>query len=330
MLDSNYVLVKRKDWNEKILEKVDSFIINPNTNGEFINTIKYLDYHKDCFKDDSVAIINNCNNDVCCLMLGIEDGDTFVSHGGTTFSGIVYDYRLSYEKLSEMVDTILNYYQDKYKKIVIKQCPSLFTTKPTNTIDYLLLQKGYQFRFSDLTCVMDISKINNEDELFKQYEAKRRNEVRKVLKEDMFVFKEEISIDKDIWKMMNETLKDRYSSKTTHTYEEIVDLKERFPEDIVPYSIYTKSGEYAAFGLIYKFKNVFHTQYLDLNYKYANNYPNLYLIHSLILQARKENYELFSFGGCTKYDKQLNVGLYKYKMAYGCGDMLLPRYEKEV
>ena len=36
--------IKEMDNNEKI--KIDEFILDKNTNGEFINTIKYLSYHK--------------------------------------------------------------------------------------------------------------------------------------------------------------------------------------------------------------------------------------------------------------------------------------------
>lgn len=327
-MEQNYLLIKKTEWDDKLIKKIDDFIMSNFTNGEFINTVNYLSYHKNRFVEDSVVIINKCSNDVCCLMMGNSNGDEFVSHSGTTFSGFIYDYRTSFNKLSYMFSMIMDYYESKYKKIVIKQSPSFFSKKPINIIDYLLLQRGYTFTFSDLTCVMNIGEIVDDDSLFMKYDSKRRNEIRKSIKSNSLKFVLDDEISENIWQQMNENLQNRYSSKTTHTFDEITDLKKRFPNKIMPYSVYTNEGDYASFGLIYKFKNVFHTQYLDMNYKYANIYPNLFLIHNVILIAKKEGYSLFSFGGCTKSDHELNVGLYEYKTAYGSGDLLLPKYEK--
>ena len=91
----------------------------------------------------------------------------------------------------------------------------------------------------------------------------------------------------------------------------------------------TADGIYGAFGLIYLFKNVFHTQYLDLNYDYSTHYPNLLLITELIWEARRLGYRWFSFGASTESGGQvMNEGLYEYKAAYGGGDILLPVFTK--
>jgi len=88
---------------------------------------------------------------------------------------------------------------------------------------------------------------------------------------------------------------------------------------------------YGAFALIYKFKNVFHTQYLDMNYNISSEYPNLYLIHCLINTAVKEGFRYFSFGASTENGGEyLNETLYGYKNGYGGGSILLPKFTKEV
>ena len=101
------------------------------------------------------------------------------------------------------------------------------------------------------------------------------------------------------------------------------------PEYIVPYEARTKEGEYAAFALVYQFKHVFHTQYLDVNYRFTGEYPNLYLVHNLLIEAVRQGCRMFSFGASTEDGgNYLNEGLFAYKAGYGGGSILLPSYTK--
>jgi len=93
----------------------------------------------------------------------------------------------------------------------------------------------------------------------------------------------------------------------------------------------TREGEYGAFALVYCFKNVFHTQYLDLNYRFSKQMPNLMLISKLILKARELGYSYFSFGASTEDSGNiLNYSLFRYKAEYGGGSILLPLYTKDL
>ena len=129
---------------------------------------------------------------------------------------------------------------------------------------------------------------------------------------------------------MNDNLESKFGYKTTHSYDEITWMQKNMPEHIVPYETRTKEGEYAAFALVYKFKHVFHTQYLDVNYRFSGEYPNLYLVHNLMMEAAREGYRMFSFGASTENGgKDLNEGLFAYKSGYGGGSILLPCYTKK-
>ncbi len=328
------VITEIKELTEKEKSDIDKFIMNQNTNGEFINSLNYLSYHGKRFKDDSIVVRDKGSHIVKGVFLAAidtEDSTAIISHPGTTFAGLIYNIRDSYQMVSHVVEMILGYYETRYRYINIRTTPSFYSKQATGLLDYILIRSGYNYGITALANMIRIENIESEVQLWEIYETKRRNQVRKALKNNMFIFTKVSSINPDIWKRMNDNLHERHSVCSTHTFEEIYALQAKMPEFIEPYEVRHINGEYAAFGLVYKFKNVFHTQYLDMNYKYAVEYPNIFLIHHLIVEACKEKFPVFSFGTTTeRAGEYLNEGLWAYKSGYGGGSIILPVYSKEI
>lgn len=323
--------IKDLDADGKI--KIDDFILDERTNGEFINTIKYLSYHpEDRFFDESIIIKDVDSGVIKCVMMAAstkENLDTIVSHPGTTFSGLIFDRKTKISEIDHMINMIETFYGQKHRRCIFKMPPSCYSSQLNEEINYTLLKNDYRYGYTALSNIIDLSKINNEDELFEIYNSKRRNQVRKPIKKNEYDFIKMDTIDESIWMNMNQNLKDKFNSKTTHTYLEIYELQNRFQNNIIPYVVKTKNQEYGAFALVYKFKNVFHTQYLDMNYDLSSEYPNLFLIHCLIKEAIKEEFRYFSFGASTENSGEyLNETLFSYKNGYGGGSILLPKFTK--
>lgn len=325
-------LMKVNELDNKKRERVNAFITSPNSTGEFINSMEYLAYHGDRFREDSVVVFDVPSWNVKGVLLATQkDGEIIVSHSGTTFAGPIVNMKDSYHTQRDVICMMLEYYEAKYKEIHLKTIPHIYLEQPTEIVEYILQQRKYVCEMTGLSNVVSLGKVNREEDLLKIYTVGRRNQVKKVMKSEKFVFEQKKEISRKIWDHMNGILKEKFSSKTTHSYEEIVELQSRFPERIVPYEVRTNRGEYAAFALVYKFKNVMHTQYLDVNYSFTGENPNRLLIHKLILEAKKEGFSVFSFGASTEDGgKYLNEGLYSYKNGYGGGSVLLPVYKKKV
>lgn len=326
-----YELKQKKDLSEKQIVKIDEFIMKSSTNGEFINTFRYLGYHpEDRFQDDSVAVFDQGSGEVRGVMMAAyNDSGVVTSYPGTTFAGPIVDRSAKVEITELIMDKMLNYYESRYKEVIIKRTPDYYTKQPFHLIDYILMSRGYSLRMSALANIINIDGIDSENDILSLFHSKRRNQVKKVISENHFMFSVEENIREDVWINMNENLHSKHSTKTTHTLAEIRDLKERCPDQIRSYYVDTLDGEYGAFAVVFLFKNVFHTQYLDMNYEYARQYPNLLLIKELIKTARELGYRYFSFGVSTEEGGAvLNHGLYEYKAEFGGGDILLPIYAR--
>jgi hypothetical protein len=328
-------LIKIIDLNEKEKDKVDEFIFDELSNGEFINSIRYLSYHPGGrFIDDSI-IIKDLSSGVIksVVMAGCKPNDMncIISHPGTTFSGPIFKTTQGIEEINKVLALILEYYESKYKKIEFRTQPTIYSSQPIEDIPYLLVKNGYSFGYTALANVIDLSKIKNDEDIFKIYDSKRRNQIRKSIRDFKYQFIEEDFIDEYVWGNMNDNLDKKFEASTTHSFAEITNLREKFPKEIVPYKTQNIDGQYGAFALIYKFKNVFHTQYLDLNYNLRHEYPNLLLIHNLIKLAIDEGFRFFSFGASTENGGEIiNEGLYNYKKGFGGGRLVQPMYKKEV
>lgn len=321
-----------RNISEREIEAIDEFILNENTNGEFINSLKYLGYHpKGRFNDRSILAVDQGSGEIRgCLLAAEEPGNPrrVISHPGTTFAGIIVNRKLSIKNMEEVVDTIMEYYEEKYESVVARLRPDFFAAQPFGGLSYFLLKRGYCYCMTGLSNVIDISGIRDENDIFALYDSAKRNQVRKVLRSGQFTFDNRNEIRRDVWINMNQVLAEKHHTHSTHTYEEMCELMDRVPDCISAYHADHINGEYGAFALIYRFKDVFHTQYLDTNYQYTGQYPNLLLIHNLIQIAREEGYSKFSFGVSTENrGKVLNYGLYNYKAGYGGGSILLGEYE---
>lgn len=324
-------LKKGKDLTKKELLKADQFIMRESTSGEFVNTFNYLSYHpEERFCDDSVVVFDCGSGEIYGVMIAAYvEGKGIISHPGTTFAGPIIDRNAKLDVIENVMNLLLNYYESRYEKVTIRKVPDYYTKQPFHLIDYILLRRGYSFGMSALANMINIGQIVSESDVFTLFDSKKRNQVRKAIKGGRLVFKIDNNIRDDVWENMNRTLWNKFQSTTTHTLEEIKELMYRCPDHIKTYYVDTIEGEYGAFALVFLFKNVFHTQYLDVNYKCSEQYPNLLLILELIKEARKMGYCYFSFGGSTEEDgTMLNRGLYHYKAGYGGGDVLLPVYTR--
>lgn len=329
--EANYQIKRRKDLSEKQICRVDDFIMKESTTGEFINSFRYLSYHpQDRFQDDSIVVVDVGSGEVRGVMVAAcDDEGGIVSYPGTTFAGPVVDRTAKAEAIQAVLGQMLDYYESRYREVKIKRIPDYYTGQPFHLIDYVLLQRGYSYGMAALSNIINIGEIESEEDVLALFYAKRRNQVRKVMKEKRFVLVSQEEIREDVWINMNDNLHAKFGVRSTHTLEEIRNLKGRCPDHIKVYYVDTVEGEYGAFAIIFLFKNVFHTQYLDVNYKYAGQYPNLLLITELIKVARGMGYRYFSFGASTEDSGNiLNYGLYNYKAEYGGGDILLPVYTK--
>lgn len=325
-------VIKISEIDDKLKKKADLWIKSEDTNGEFINTLEYLSYHpQGRFQDDSIIVIDKGSGNIKGIMMAAtqDQNSCIISHPGTTFAGPILSRKEKVSSLNLCLDCIFSYYEKKYKEIQIKLRPSIYDSQPMEFIHYYLLKHNYRFGMMALANIIDLKKVDTVEKLFNLYTSKRRNNVNKALKNKQYHIEKLSNINKEIWEQINLNLDSKYNAHTTHSFEEINKLYQMFPNEIEAHVALRDDKTYGAFMLAFKYKNVFHTQYLDVNYNVASECPHIFLLHDMFLEARKQGFFYFSFGASTEErGEYLNQGLYNYKQEYGGGSIILPVYTK--
>ncbi len=319
------------DRNEIDPEHWDQFILSDLTSGEFINTRLYLSYHPEGrFRDFSCAVIDKGSREILCVFPATEDPlnpGTLYSHMGTSFAGPIIRISSKVTDLVRYLELVSSCYKAKgFRHVVSRIKPLKFW--PENSccedLNWVFCYLGYVLSGYSLGNVISFepSRVAGIDECFS---SKRRNQYKKSLKRG-FLFREESLPSEVSWISLTGNLKNKFSSHPTHSLEEIISLKARFPQNIRFFYVYSE-GVYASMAVVYLFKKIFHTQYLDLDYRFSSEGAHQFLVASLIQRALDEGFSGFSFGLSTeKGGKVLNEGLYSYKRQYGGSGSIFPEY----
>lgn len=309
----------------------DRFIQSEDTNGEFINTHRYLSYHPaDRFHDVSCAIIDEDNQQVRCVFPAITvpaQPKNVVSHQGTSFAGPIFSTHSKVPEISEYFKLIEAHFKERGMEVLRSRCkPLLFWPKNTSReeLDWVFFHRGYFLNGANLGNFIDFTET--PDILFLEMcSGKRRNQIKKSLT-NALVFREEKQVSKNSWSELEKNIQTKFSTSPTHSFDEISELQSRFPQNIRSFYVYS-GMEYAAMAVVYIYKTVFHTQYLDLNYKFSSEYAHLFLVYHLVKIALEEKFKGFSFGPSTEsWGKILNEGLYSYKRQYGGYGVMYPEF----
>lgn len=314
--------------------KWDDFVMNKAVNGTFLQTRFFLNYHPDSRFEDSSILIMNGGNIVAVVPAHtafINDKKTFYSHLGSTFGGIILNdvsYSVSY--LEEIMNAIDKYLQDEnYDHVIMKSTSDLFSSKSMALLDYEFFRFGYS-QYDEIAFYLNCSNVPEDG--VSMMTASRRRDYRYSLKNDFRI--ERLETDEQIecfYNILVENLK-KFDTKPVHTLEELLDFKNNRLKDIVRFYGVFEGDNMAAGCMLFDFKHrVLHTQYLACLPEYNRKFAMNYMDYNLIMIAKNEGFECFSFGTSTgNHGKDLNVGLALYKEGFGCAYSVNRTYFKDL
>jgi len=310
----------------------DEFTLNKSMNGTFLQTRKFINYHRPGkFKDCSLCIRKGTELAGTILACETEEEGkrTFFAHKGTTFGGITISEKLySASSVSEMMDEFHAFLRKEgYEKIYLKMVPNIYQRKNTDLIDYFLYKSGY-LCYNELNYYLHLSRY--KDDIISRFSSSKRRDYRCSLKYHLQFRRIETEKEiADFYKVLQLNLT-RLGLSSVHSLSDLLDLKyNRFDHEIEFYGVYLED-EMIAGSMIFIFNgNIFHTQYLSSNEAYLKMYPMNFLIENLIQTAIDKQMDLFTFGISTEdQGRYLNLSLSRFKEGFGTEFCINRSYEK--
>ena len=276
-----------------------------------------MEYHSDRFTDHSLLVYKGSKL-VTILPANLVDQKLY-SHQGLTYGGLVLAPKLKLVDVIEMCQALLKYLHDQeITTLHLKELPSFYSTLPSEEIAYIT-----QLVKAVCTRVDTASVIDYRNRL--SIQSNRIEGVKKAKKQELRI--EETHDFEGFWnEILLPNLTKRHSAKPTHTLEEIIQLKAKFPKRIRQFNVY-KEDQIVAGANIFETKTTAHVQYISANEQKQELGSLDFLFSTLITDTFSEKW-YFDFGISNEQQgMKLNKGLSYWKECFGARTYVHRFYE---
>lgn len=286
-------------------------------NATFLFKRGYMDYHADRFHDHSLLFFKG--NSLFALMPAHENGQTFCTHLGLTYGGLIMGVDVTTADVVALFAQLNDYLRAAgFVKVIYRPVPWVYHRLPSEEDLYAMFWQ----------CHPRIQRRMSGTVIFLDSHLPWRKDHRRRLKlaHEMGVNVRNDASLTEFWPLLEANLQQRFAAKPVHTLQEIELLKSRFPNDIVQYNAYI--GEQLVGGItFYVMGHVLHGQYSS-----TNNLGK----HSGAMEAIYEQVMYHDFAQCRYLDfgtsneeggRVLNEGLIAHKEGYGGRTVCYDTYE---
>ncbi len=285
-------------------------------NGTFLLDRHYMDYHQDRFQDHSLMVYRR--GKLYALIPGNVDGDTFFSHQGLTYGGLIMSDKVVAAEVVEIFKQLNRLLRDEgLKKVVYKPTPWIYHRQPSE---------------EDLYAVVEVCGASVSRGLSSTICREHRNDWYRIrscgAKQARLagISVTETEDFKPFWEILANNLQERYGLNPVHTVEEIMLLHERMPERIR--LVVAKEGETTIGGtVLYVADRVVHSQYIAASKRGKQLHALDYLFEVVVKKALL-THPYFDFGISTeKHGTYLNEQLIYQKEGFGGRGICYDWYE---
>jgi hypothetical protein len=262
------------------------------------------------------------NRRLFALLPGNRSGDTFVSHQGLTYGGLLVDDHATAVTVGEAFSSINDYlHSEGFRKVVYKPVPHIYHRYPAEEDLYALF----------VTCHARLVERDASSTLLMgrkpKFTESRLSGVRKARRLGVTV--RESSDLVGFWHILTDSLRARYGAKPVHTVDEMGLLKDRFPEEIRLYMAF-QDDEPLGGAVLYLTPHVAHTQYISTSEEGRQAGALDLLFHHLLNEAALPQ-PFFDFGTSALGDTcLLNTQLIFQKLGFGGRCVCYDRYEYDI
>lgn len=297
-----------EEWNEFVAKS---------KNGTFLFDRRFMDYHADRFHDYSMMFYEE--DRLLAVMPAHVDGDSFITHGGLTYGGLVMSPRIRAAQVCEIfrnLNDLLGW--DGFRRVVYKAVPWIYHQQPAEEDLFALTSVCHAH-----LAIRDISSVIVGDRKMR-FSDSRKDGIRKARRKGLEV--RESTDFATFWQILNDNLTNKYGVRPVHSAAELELLHSRFPEQIKLYMVF--DGETPLGGtVLFLTPQVLHTQYISATQEgKASGAIDLlfdHLIHHLY-----SDYRYIDFGKSTSSDSaDLNENLIFQKEGFGARAVCYDTYE---
>lgn len=286
-------------------------------NATFLFLRSYMDYHADRFRDASLMIYDG--RSLLALLPGNLAGDTYYSHQGLTYGGLLTLSGITYQQTSAALTMALCYIKQELgaERFVYRALPYIYHRYPSDEMLYALTRSGALLTARSLSSVVPLAEVG----MFRQL---RRRQQQKADKCGLHVVEDEHF--EQFWPILEENLARRYKVSPVHSLGEMEALHRCFSNEIRLFRV-CRGEDTVAGCVVYETHHVAHVQYIAASEE-GKNMGALDYLFALLIRTRYAHKTYFDFGISTEQGGELlNEGLLFQKEGFGARGVVYDVYE---
>ena len=312
---------------EKSAALWDAFV--PQTvQGVFLHSRNFLAYHKDRFEDLSIMIEDDKGRlrSLLPAARSLSDPNQVISHPGITYGGLLHHPSCKADEVLVMMAGIRGWYRELgFRSLSYKSVPPHIQRHIVQSDLYALWREGGVLARRDLWNALELDQPRKLSE-------GHTWALKKARAAGLAVAKLDVEDYAPFHKMLSVGLKHHHGAKPVHSLDELLDLQNRFGENIELWGCRASDGELLAGSWVFKLRvSCWHTQYIISSDRGRELLATDLMLEELVGQAIQSNVRHFSFGCSTdQAGRNLNAGLFSFKAGFGIGAVTHDFYDIEL
>ncbi|UCF71650.1 MAG: GNAT family N-acetyltransferase [candidate division WOR-3 bacterium] len=289
-------------------------------NGTIFHSLQFLQYHPPDRFIDHHLIIKDRNN-IAALFPAVIEGDTIVSHKGSSYGGFVLREGLGIHTIYLIVEHVIQYLKSHgFNRIVLTQPPLIYYRNPNQYIEFALMKNNFEYLKRDVTAVIALDSA----EPLATFHSDARRSTKKAIREGVRV---RISSDfSRFYEILRHNLGMRHNVIPTHSLDELTKLKKIFPERIILFGAYIKEKMVGGMVIFVTNPRVILAFYISHDDSYQKYRPVNLLFYEVIRWGRTQGFKYLDLGTFT-LNMAPNWGLGRFKENFAARGFLRDTYQ---
>ncbi|HDM75384.1 MAG TPA: GNAT family N-acetyltransferase [Deltaproteobacteria bacterium] len=313
------------EYNPEMQKLWDDFVWN-SRNGTIFHTQRFLAYHppgrfRDC------SLLFHKKNRIACVLPGAlttkSENLIYRSHPGSSYGGPVLAFDTDLRFVIEALEIFIYYLSQRgFHSIEMRLPPRVYQRYPSGELDFALTYLGFKVVNMELSTAIY---LNDKKNWWKRFRDDTARSIRKALKTNNLTVKETDDWA-HYWKVLTDVLQERHGVSPTHSLDEILTLRQLFPDRIRLFTGYV-NGELAAGIVVFVCNSkALHTFYFAQKYEYQEFRVLNLLIYKIMEWGHDHGFAYLNLGISTEDNgKLINWGLFRFKEGFG-GRGVVRRY----
>lgn len=306
----------------------DEFV-NQSDNGTIFHTRKFLSYHpKEKFTDASLVFEQKGKLFAVFPAVLIERNGKKIlsSHSGASYGGFVHNSDLNFKDAHDLVEMLLEHAHSlQCDAIQLTLNPIIYQSHVSNYIDFALVRNGFGYMKREISSVVQLP--TKVDDVLPLYREEARRAIRKSLKTGVRIA--ECDRFEEYYEILSNNLKMRHGVTPTHSLNELLLLKEKFPTRIRLWGAFLDEKMIAGVCNFSANDNVVLAFYISHNEEYQEYRPVNTLFYEIMKKSVVEGFNYLDFGIFT-VNMEPNWGLARFKENFGSRGIFRDTFYREL